>query len=75
MPRRDAHAHVIPCYGRPLCAQTIITFVAPLVMAPIYAATEHTVPGLVFVVMSEWPLSPMGHSSQGLQLSLPFHAL
>ena len=32
--------------------QTIVTFVAPLVMSPIYAATEQSAPGLVFLLMT-----------------------
>jgi hypothetical protein len=45
-------ASVAVSLGAIAALQTVVTFTAPLVASPIYAATEHHAPGLIWVIMS-----------------------
>ena len=45
-------ASVAVSLGAVAALQTVVSFVTPLVASPLYAATEHSAPGLVFVLMA-----------------------
>lgn len=45
-------ASVAVSLGAVAALQTVVSFVTPLVASPLYAATERSAPGLVFVLMA-----------------------
>ena len=45
-------ASVAVSLGAIAALQTIVSFIAPLIASPVYAATEHRAPGTVFVLMA-----------------------